>query len=144
MEFEMLASGYGLLEAPRVDDLGRLCFSDIPNGGIYRRNPGGNVETLIPKRKGVGGMNFNQSGGLVLTGRALTAAWRRATASAAAESARPWQLGQESHYDRALMLALSAERGGDPDRPGKRDALDPLLWSAARDGAVWERLSSTS
>jgi len=31
MEFEMLASGYGLLEAPRVDDLGRLYFSDIPN-----------------------------------------------------------------------------------------------------------------
>src|SRR5260370_27994144 len=71
MELEMLASGYGLLEAPRVDDLGRFYFSDIPNGGIYRRNPGGNVETLIPKRKGVGGMNFNRSGGLVLTGRAL-------------------------------------------------------------------------
>jgi sugar lactone lactonase YvrE len=71
MEFEMLASGYGLLEAPRVDDRDRLYFTDIPNGGIYRRNPGGNVETLIPKRKGVGGMNFNQSGGLVLTGRAL-------------------------------------------------------------------------
>src|SRR5260370_17696583 len=67
----MLASGFGLLEAPRVDDLGRLYFSDIPNGGIYRRNPGGSVETLIPKRKGVGGMNFNRSGGLVLTGRAL-------------------------------------------------------------------------
>ena len=71
MEFEMLTSGYGLLEAPRVDDLGRLYFSDIPNGGVYRRNPGGNVETLIPKRKGVGGMIFNASGGLVLTGRGL-------------------------------------------------------------------------
>src|SRR5258708_24984844 len=66
MEFEMLASGYGLLEAPRVDDLGRFYFSDIPNGGVYRRNPGGNVETLIPKRKGVGGMNFNRSGGPLL------------------------------------------------------------------------------
>jgi len=52
MEFEMLATGYGLLEAPRVDDIGRFYFTDIPNGGIYRRNPGGNVETLIPKRKG--------------------------------------------------------------------------------------------
>ena len=48
MEFEMLASGYGLLEAPRVDDMGRFYFTDIPNGGIYRRNPGGNVEALIP------------------------------------------------------------------------------------------------
>ena len=32
------------------------------------------------------------------------------------------------------MLALSAERGGDPERPGKKDPLDPLLWRAARPG----------
>jgi L-cysteine:1D-myo-inositol 2-amino-2-deoxy-alpha-D-glucopyranoside ligase len=32
------------------------------------------------------------------------------------------------------MLVLSAERGGDPERRGKRDALDPLLWRAAREG----------
>ncbi len=32
------------------------------------------------------------------------------------------------------MLEVYAERGGDPDRPGKRDALDPLLWRAAREG----------
>jgi L-cysteine:1D-myo-inositol 2-amino-2-deoxy-alpha-D-glucopyranoside ligase len=32
------------------------------------------------------------------------------------------------------MLALFAERGGDPDRPGKRSPLDPLLWRARRDG----------
>lgn len=71
MQFETLASGYGLLEAPRVDEQGRLYFSDIPNGGVYRRNPDGKIETVIPKRKGVGGMIFNQSGGLVATGRGL-------------------------------------------------------------------------
>lgn len=50
-----------------------------------------------------------------------------------------WRLGEESHYDEALMLALSAERGGDPQRPGKRDALDPLLWRRERDGEpAWE------
>ena len=32
------------------------------------------------------------------------------------------------------MLAFFAERGGDPERAGKRDALDPLLWRGARDG----------
>ncbi|HEY5321162.1 MAG TPA: cysteine--1-D-myo-inosityl 2-amino-2-deoxy-alpha-D-glucopyranoside ligase [Galbitalea sp.] len=52
--------------------------------------------------------------------------------SAAAESASPWHLGDESHFDRPTMLALSAERGGDPDRPGKRDPLDPVLWRGAR------------
>ncbi len=42
--------------------------------------------------------------------------------------------GTESGYDEATMLRLSAERGGDPDRPGKRNALDPLLWLGAREG----------
>jgi L-cysteine:1D-myo-inositol 2-amino-2-deoxy-alpha-D-glucopyranoside ligase len=42
--------------------------------------------------------------------------------------------GYESHLSREQMLAFSAERGGDPDRAGKRDALDPLLWRGARDG----------
>jgi L-cysteine:1D-myo-inositol 2-amino-2-deoxy-alpha-D-glucopyranoside ligase len=56
----------------------------------------------------------------------------------AAQSA-VWTLGSESHYDESLMLALSAERGGDPDRPGKRDALDPLLWRVERAGEpAWD------
>jgi L-cysteine:1D-myo-inositol 2-amino-2-deoxy-alpha-D-glucopyranoside ligase len=32
------------------------------------------------------------------------------------------------------MRVLSAQRGGDPDRPGKKDPLDPVLWRARRDG----------
>ena len=42
--------------------------------------------------------------------------------------------GTVSGYDAETMLRLSAERGGDPDRSGKKDALDPLLWLAARPG----------
>jgi L-cysteine:1D-myo-inositol 2-amino-2-deoxy-alpha-D-glucopyranoside ligase len=37
-------------------------------------------------------------------------------------------------WDREQMMAVYAERGGDPGRSGKRDALDPLLWRAARAG----------
>ena len=49
------------------------------------------------------------------------------------------KFGYESRYDQATMLALSAERGGDPDRPGKRQPLDPLLWRMARPGEPsWE------
>jgi hypothetical protein len=32
------------------------------------------------------------------------------------------------------MAVLSAERGGDPARPGKKDPLDALVWLAARPG----------
>ncbi|GAA1480243.1 cysteine--1-D-myo-inosityl 2-amino-2-deoxy-alpha-D-glucopyranoside ligase [Gordonia sinesedis] len=44
------------------------------------------------------------------------------------------QFGYESGYDRATMERFFAERGGDPDRPGKRDPIDPLLWRAQRPG----------
>jgi L-cysteine:1D-myo-inositol 2-amino-2-deoxy-alpha-D-glucopyranoside ligase len=42
--------------------------------------------------------------------------------------------GQESGYDEATMLRYFAERGGDPERPGKRQPLDPLLWRRSRPG----------
>ncbi len=49
------------------------------------------------------------------------------------------QFGYESGYDRDTMLALFAERGGDPDRPGKTDPLDALMWRASRPGEPsWE------
>ena len=44
------------------------------------------------------------------------------------------EFGSVSTWDRDQMMAVFAERGGDPDRPGKRDELDPLLWRAARAG----------
>jgi L-cysteine:1D-myo-inositol 2-amino-2-deoxy-alpha-D-glucopyranoside ligase len=42
--------------------------------------------------------------------------------------------GTVSGWSREQMLEVYAERGGDPDRAGKRDRLDPLLWRAARAG----------
>ncbi|MFC4003419.1 cysteine--1-D-myo-inosityl 2-amino-2-deoxy-alpha-D-glucopyranoside ligase [Prauserella oleivorans] len=49
------------------------------------------------------------------------------------------RFGYESRYDADTMATFFAERGGDPDRPGKRDPLDALLWRAARPGEpFWE------
>ncbi|MGY1810691.1 cysteine--1-D-myo-inosityl 2-amino-2-deoxy-alpha-D-glucopyranoside ligase [Blastococcus sp. SYSU D00669] len=42
--------------------------------------------------------------------------------------------GAESGYDEATMLRYFAERGGDPDRAGKRQQLDPMLWRGERPG----------
>lgn len=44
------------------------------------------------------------------------------------------RFGEESRYSREEMLTIFPERGGDPDRPGKRDPLDPLVWRARREG----------
>ena len=47
--------------------------------------------------------------------------------------------GFVSSYSREQMLAYFGERGGDPERPGKRDPLDPLLWQAERPGEpAWD------
>ncbi len=49
------------------------------------------------------------------------------------------KFGYESRYDRATMDTFFAERGGDPDRAGKKHELDPLLWRMARPGEPsWE------
>jgi sugar lactone lactonase YvrE len=68
---EALAQGFGLLEAPCAAGDGSVCFSDVLGGGVYRWSPGGAVETVIPKRRGVGGMCLHADGGLVVSGRDL-------------------------------------------------------------------------
>jgi L-cysteine:1D-myo-inositol 2-amino-2-deoxy-alpha-D-glucopyranoside ligase len=44
------------------------------------------------------------------------------------------RFGVVSNLDEQTMLALFAERGGDPDRAGKKHRLDCLLWQAERPG----------
>jgi L-cysteine:1D-myo-inositol 2-amino-2-deoxy-alpha-D-glucopyranoside ligase len=44
------------------------------------------------------------------------------------------RFGYECNDDESTMLRLFGERGGDPDRPGKRHPLDAVLWRTARDG----------
>ncbi|MPZ61803.1 MAG: cysteine--1-D-myo-inosityl 2-amino-2-deoxy-alpha-D-glucopyranoside ligase [Propionibacteriales bacterium] len=49
------------------------------------------------------------------------------------------RFGDVSHYDSETMAELSVERGGDPDRSGKKDPLDALLWRSERPGEPgWE------
>ncbi len=51
------------------------------------------------------------------------------------------RFGQVSHYDRDTMLALAAERGGNPDDPAKRDPLDFILWQPSAPGEpAWQSL----
>ncbi|MGW4742877.1 SMP-30/gluconolactonase/LRE family protein [Nocardia xishanensis] len=63
-----LYNATGLLEAPRVDARGRVLFSNVTEGGVYRWANGA-VETVIPARRGVGGIAVHADGGLVVTGR---------------------------------------------------------------------------
>lgn len=59
---------------------------------------------------------------------------RAVAALPANDAGYAWEPGQVSHMTREQMLEIFGERGGDPERAGKRDALDPLLWRVARPG----------
>lgn len=44
------------------------------------------------------------------------------------------EFGSRSHYSEEKMLQIFAERGGDPQKPGKESPLDALVWLAQREG----------
>ena len=49
------------------------------------------------------------------------------------------RFGSVANLSDSEMLAVFSERGGDPDRPGKEDPLDCLLWQLERPGEPsWE------
>jgi L-cysteine:1D-myo-inositol 2-amino-2-deoxy-alpha-D-glucopyranoside ligase len=49
------------------------------------------------------------------------------------------RFGEVSNLSDDEMLKVFGERGGDPDRPGKQDPLDCLLWQAERPGEpAWD------
>ena len=78
MQFETLATGYGLLEGPRTDDQNRLYYSDVRGGGVFRRSPDGRIETLITERKFVGGIfDLVSKGNPMHVETAPTARWSR-------------------------------------------------------------------
>ena len=68
-DFEELAHGYGLVEGPTVTANGHLVFSDVLGGGVYQLAPDGSVATVVPKRRGVGGIALHADGGVVVSGR---------------------------------------------------------------------------
>jgi gluconolactonase len=65
---EVLSDGHQLAEAPRVDDGGGIWFTDVLGGGVHRWVDG-SVETVVPKRRGVGGLALHADGGVVMGGR---------------------------------------------------------------------------
>jgi gluconolactonase len=67
------ARQHGLLEAPRATADGSVLYSDVLGGGVYRVDAAGarEPETVLPKRRGIGGMVAHGDGGVVVTGRGV-------------------------------------------------------------------------
>ncbi len=65
-------TGYGLIEGPVWDPDKGLYFSDVRDGGIHLLNQAGEVSTVLPRRRGVGGIALHEKGGLVFGGRDIS------------------------------------------------------------------------
>ena len=67
-----VVTGYGLIEGPVWDrDMG-LYFRDVRDGGIHLLDHAGEVITVLPRRRGVGGIALHEDGGLVFGGRDIS------------------------------------------------------------------------
>ena len=72
MAVQTLTEGYGLVEGPVWhEDLG-LIFSDVLFGGVHALSAEGEVTTVFPHRRGIGGMSIHQQNGLVVSGRNIS------------------------------------------------------------------------
>lgn len=65
----VLRRPHTLLEGPRIAADGALLYSDVLAGGVFRCTPAGEVETVLERRRGIGGLVEHARGGIVVTGR---------------------------------------------------------------------------
>lgn len=67
---DQVAQGFQLLEGPVWDQERGLLFADADGGGVYSLRDG-RVSTVVPHRRGIGGMALHVDGGLIVGGRNL-------------------------------------------------------------------------
>lgn len=67
---EMIATGFGLAEAPTWCEDGSLLVSDVLGGGVRRlRLDGEQAEVPEGRRRGIGGIALDERGGVIVSGR---------------------------------------------------------------------------
>lgn len=66
---ERLAHGYGLVEGPVWVPGRGMMFSDVHGGGVHCLSADGEVTTVFPHRRGIGGIALHADNGLVVGGR---------------------------------------------------------------------------
>jgi gluconolactonase len=128
---EPLATGYELVEAPLWRPGEGLYFSDVLGGGVHRLGLDGQVQTVLPHRRGIGGMAWHQAGGLVVGGRniAFKSLDGRRSAVLLDETTAPGSQGfNDLATDAAGRLYVGALAfrvfGGEAPRPGRLHLVD--------------------
>jgi gluconolactonase len=72
--FVAVVRGLDLTESPVADPAtGNVLFSDVRGGGVWEYGLDGSMQAVVPHRRGVGGMAFDEDGTLLITGRNVAA-----------------------------------------------------------------------
>ena len=127
-----LIDGYGLVEGPTLAPDGSIVFSDVTKGGVHRWRADGPVETLIPRRRGVGGLCLHVRGGIVMGGRDLSHVLDGVTRTLLTPDALPGVVGAVNGFSdlcadsRGRVLAgLGRRRADGSFAPGRLVVLGP-------------------
>lgn len=147
---QLLANGHAVHYVQNVTDVDDPLFERAQRDGVDWRELGesqidlfrSDMETLrvLPPRDYIGAMeSIDEVISMVQTLLDNGAAYHLDHGDIYAPIDATAQFGYESNLDRATMEAFFAERGGDPEREGKRDPLDALLWRGHRSGEpAWD------
>lgn len=147
---QLLDAGHNVHYVQNITDVDDPLFERAARDGVDWRELGTDqinlfrsdmeVLSVIPPRDYVGAME--SVGEVIAMVQKLLdagAAYELDHGDIYASIAATEQFGYESNLDRATMEEYFAERGGDPEREGKRDPLDALVWRGHRKGEpAWD------
>ncbi|MEX3504000.1 cysteine--1-D-myo-inosityl 2-amino-2-deoxy-alpha-D-glucopyranoside ligase [Corynebacterium sp. LK2510] len=142
---QLLANGHRVHYVQNITDVDDPLFERAARDGVDWRDLGreqidlfrSDMETLavIPPRDYIGAIeSVTEVVAMVSRLLEVGAAYRLDSGDIYASIEATRQFGYESNLDRATMEEFFAERGGDPEREGKRDPLDALVWRGPREG----------
>ncbi len=147
---QLLANGLRVHYVQNVTDVDDPLFERAERDGVDWRDLGArqvdlfrsDMELLgvIPPREYVGAMeSVGEVIEMVASLLDANAAYRLDHGDIYASVNATPQFGYESNFTREDMEHFFAERGGDPEREGKRDPLDALVWRGYREGEpAWD------
>ncbi len=147
---QLIANGHAVHYVQNITDVDDPLFERAARDGVDWRELGTSqidlfrsdmeILSVIPPRDYIGAMeSVDEVIAMVQRLLAKGAAYELDHGDIYASIEATQQFGYESNLDRATMEQFFAERGGDPEREGKRDPLDALIWRGHREGEpAWE------
>ena len=147
---QLIANGHAVHYVQNITDVDDPLFERAARDGVDWRELGTSqidlfrsdmeILSVIPPRDYIGAMeSVDEVIAMVQRLLAKGAAYELDHGDIYASIEATQQFGYESNLDSATMEQFFAERGGDPEREGKRDPLDALIWRGHREGEpAWE------